>query len=52
MSISKARKSGFSTDGTEEGIANELVELGIPKQAIVLGYHAPYDRQYTDFAVS
>ncbi len=38
-------------DGTEVGVANELVELGIPKQDIVLGYHAPFMRQYDGFGV-
>jgi hypothetical protein len=39
-------------DGTEEGIANELVELGVPKEDIVLAFHAPYKRPFTDFAVA
>ena len=39
-------------DGTEGGIANELVELGVPKQNIVLAFHVPYRQQFTDFAVS
>ena len=39
-------------DGTEIGIANELVKRGVPKQDIILGYHAPYLRHLTDFAVS
>ncbi|MGB7440918.1 MAG: XisI protein [Coleofasciculaceae cyanobacterium] len=38
-------------DGTEIGVANELVELGIPKEDIVLAYHAPLMRQYDGFAV-
>jgi hypothetical protein len=38
-------------DGTEDGVANELVELGVPKLDIVLAYQAPYARRYTDFAV-
>lgn len=38
-------------DGTEVGIANELVKLGVPKDAIVLGYHAKVMRQYDGFAV-
>ena len=38
-------------DGTEIGVANELVELGIPKQDIVLAYHAPFMRQYDGFGV-
>jgi hypothetical protein len=39
-------------DGTEIGITNELVALGVPKEDIVLGFHAPYKRQYTGFAVN
>jgi hypothetical protein len=38
-------------DGTEEGIANRLVELGVPQEDIVLGFHPPYQRQYTNFSV-
>lgn len=39
-------------DGTEEGIANRLVEQGVPKSDIVLAFHPPYKRPYTDFAVN
>jgi hypothetical protein len=39
-------------DGTEEAIADLLVAKGVPKSDIVLAYHAPHVRQYTDFAVS
>ncbi len=38
-------------DGTEEGVATRLVAMGIPKNAIVLGFHSPFKRQFTDFAV-
>ena len=38
-------------DGTEEGIANRLVELGVPREDIVLAFHPPYKRPYTNFAV-
>ncbi|MBD2503991.1 XisI protein [Anabaena azotica] len=38
-------------DGTEVGIANELVELGVPKEDIVLGFDPPKMRHYTGFAV-
>jgi XisI protein len=38
-------------DGTEVGVANELVERGIPKDDIVLAYHSPFIRQYDGFAV-
>jgi hypothetical protein len=44
-------KIWIQRDGTEFGIAEELVKAGIPKSDIVLGFH-PYDvRQYTDYAV-
>lgn len=38
-------------DGTEDAIADQLVAKGVPKQDIVLAYHAPHVRQYTEFAV-
>jgi XisI protein len=38
-------------DGTEIGVANELIEYGIPKQDIVLAYQPPYMRKLTEFAV-
>ena len=39
-------------DGTETGIANELIERGIPKDEIVLAYYPVYRRQHTGFAVA
>lgn len=38
-------------DGTEDAIADQLAVRGVPKQDIVLAYHAPHLRQYTEFAV-
>jgi len=38
-------------DGTEEGIANRLVEAGVPKSDIVLGFQTPFQRRCTEFAV-
>jgi XisI protein len=38
-------------DGTEDAIADQLVAKGVPKQDIVLAYHAPHVRHYTEFAV-
>ncbi len=46
----KDEKIWIQHDGTEVGIANELVALGVPKEDIVLAFHAPYKRQYTGFA--
>jgi hypothetical protein len=43
-------KIWIQQDGTEEGLANQLVELGIPKQDIVLAFAPPNLRQYTEFA--
>lgn len=39
-------------DGTETGVANQLVEMGVPKDDIVLAFHAPNRRAYTGFATS
>ncbi len=48
----KEGKIWIQYDGTETGIANELVELGIPKEDIVLAFHAPSRRPFTGFAVA
>ena len=47
----KDGKIWIQQDGTEQGITNELVTKGIPKEDIVLAYHAPYMRKHTGFAV-
>ncbi len=39
-------------DGTEDGIANEFLNAGIPKDRIVLGFRSPEMRKYTEFAVA
>jgi uncharacterized iron-regulated membrane protein len=39
-------------DGTDEGIANELVAAGIPSDQIVLGFKPPEIRPFTDFATA
>lgn len=39
-------------DGIEGGVAEELVEAGIPRDQIVLGFQPPSLRQYTDYAVA
>ncbi|HEX9734722.1 MAG TPA: XisI protein [Thermoanaerobaculia bacterium] len=38
-------------DGTAPGVAIELVDAGVPRDAIVLAFHPPYVRQHTGFAV-
>ena len=47
----KDGKIWIQYDGTEVGTANELVELGVPKEDIVLAFHAPYKRRHTGFGV-
>ena|ERR1051326_105895 len=39
-------------DNTDIAIARELERAGIPKTAIVLGFHDPATRQRTDYAVA
>ncbi|MFM6201853.1 MAG: element excision factor XisI family protein, partial [Dolichospermum sp.] len=39
-------------DDTEEGIANDLIAAGVPKEDIVLGFRHPRIRPFTNFAVS
>ncbi|MCU0540788.1 MAG: XisI protein [Oscillatoriaceae cyanobacterium Prado104] len=45
-------KVWIQRDGTQDGIANELVQAGIPKEDIVLGFHEPEIRPHTGFAVA
>lgn len=39
-------------DWTEEGIATHLLAAGVPKEDIVLAFHALEVRPYTEFAVA
>lgn len=48
----KNDKIWIQHDGTEGGIANELVAQGIPKHDIVLAFQSPFKRQFSGFAVS
>lgn len=48
----KNGKIWIQHDGTEGGIANQLVDCGVPKHDIVLDFHSPFKRQFTEFAVS
>ena len=44
-------KVWIQRDGTEHGIAKELVQAGIPKDHIVLGFRPVEVRQYTEYAL-
>ncbi len=45
-------KVWIQRDDTEDGIAYELENAGIPKSSIVLGFKNPEVRQYTEYAVA
>lgn len=45
-------KIWIEIDGTEDSIATELIELGVPKDQIVLGFMRPKRRALTEFAIA
>ncbi|HZL36989.1 MAG TPA: XisI protein [Tepidisphaeraceae bacterium] len=45
-------KFWIQRDGTEGGIASELVQTGIPRQRIVLAFRRPEVRRLTEYAVA
>ncbi len=45
-------KVWIQSDDTEEGVANDLMAAGIPKESIVLGFRHPRIREHTGFAVA
>jgi len=48
----KNEKIYIEEDWTEEGMATELLSSGVPKEDIVLAFHPPDVRQYTEFAIA
>lgn len=48
----KDRKIWVEEDWTEEGLANELVDAGVPKEDIVLAFQPPGRRHLTKYAVA
>jgi hypothetical protein len=45
-------KIWIQRDGTEHGIAADLIEAGVPKDQIVLAFRSPEMRRYSEFAVA
>ena len=45
-------KFWIQKDGTEDGVAVDLLKAGIPKDRIVLAFQHPNRRQYSDFAAA
>jgi hypothetical protein len=37
---------------TDQNSAEELVEMGVPREDIIWGLQPPYKRQYTDYGVA
>ncbi|MCU0567176.1 MAG: XisI protein [Oculatellaceae cyanobacterium Prado106] len=48
----KNEKIWIQRNLTDIDFAEELVDLGVPKTDIVLGFHSPFKRQFTEYAVS
>ncbi|MBN4002254.1 MAG: XisI protein [Nostoc sp. LPT] len=48
----KNNKIWIEEDWTEEGIATELLNVGVPQSDIVLAFHPPSDRALTEFATA
>ncbi len=48
----KDEKIWIQWNSTDVDIAQELVELGVSKEDIILGFQPSYLRQYTEYAVS
>ena len=45
-------KVWIEKDNTEDGVASELVQAGIPKSQIVLGFRSAEVRKHTEYAVA
>ena len=48
----KNGKIWIQHNGLEDDIAQEFVKFGVPKEDIVLGFHAPYKRKFTGYALN
>jgi hypothetical protein len=45
-------KIWIKADMTEDGVANELVEAGVPKEDVVLAFNPPELRSICDYAIT
>ncbi|MEO1388650.1 MAG: XisI protein [Cyanobacteria bacterium J06634_6] len=48
----KGEKIWIQHNGTEADIAEELLDRGVVKDDIVIGFHSPFKRQFTEYAVN
>jgi XisI protein len=47
-----SNKIWIQYDDTEEGVVNDLIAAGVPKEDMVLGFRHPKVRQHTGFALA
>ncbi|MBD2092009.1 XisI protein [Microcoleus sp. FACHB-1515] len=45
-------KIWIEEDWTEDGVVTDLLEAGVPNSDIVLAFHPPHLRKYTEFAIA
>ena len=48
----KDGKVWLQQNTTDSDVGQELIDLGVPREDIVLGLHPPYKRPYTDYGVA
>lgn len=48
----KDEKIWIQKNNTEINLADRLVEMGVPKDHIVIGFQSPFTRQFSGYAVS
>jgi XisI protein len=48
----KDNKIWIEEDWTEDGVATDLLQKGIEPEEIVLAFHPPHVRQFTEFAIA
>jgi len=48
----KDGKIWLQQNTTERRVAHELAAMGVAKEDIILGFQAPYVREYTGFGVA
>ena len=45
-------KIWIEEDWTEDGVVTDFLQAGVPREDIVLAFHPPHLRQYTEFAIA
>jgi hypothetical protein len=48
----KNGKIWIEWNGTEIDVAEALMKMGVAQKDIVIGFHPPYLRQYTEYAIA